>query len=281
MRPRPSPNQAAASAAVAPATASTGVASETHKTLAGLDCIINSPGGDGAVDMVVIVLHGYGATADNFSPFPALFSRMPNSPLAGKRIGWVFPQAKPDHQGVPAWWEIDVMEWMGAMQQGASSAAGQAVLAKLIRKEFNGMPLCRETMRQLLKEVDQIFPGTGGTLPPVCFGGFSQGAMTAMDATLSAGLPDERVIAVMMLSGAPIVVDQWAPKLKARAGKLKVLVTHGRADPVLPFVGSGWLKDLLESSLGKAAVTYETHGGGHELGGKENDVAKFLGSLLD
>ena len=89
--------------------------------------------------------------------------------------------------------------------------------------------------------------------------------MTAMDATLSAGLPDERVIAVMMLSGAPIVVDQWAPKLKARAGKLKVLVTHGRADPVLPFVGSGWLKDLLESSLGKAAVTYETHGGGHDL----------------
>ena len=101
-----------------------------------------------------------------------------------------------------------------------------------------------------------------------------------MDATLTAGLPVGRVTAVMMLSGAPIVIDQWAPKLKARAGTLKVLVTHGQADPVLPFAGSGWLKDLLETNLGKAAVTYETHAGGHELGGKEADVVKFLGSLV-
>jgi predicted esterase len=54
---------------------------------------------------------------------------------------------------------------------------------------------------------------------------------------------------VMMLSGAPITVDAWQPKLAERKGKLQVLVTHGTADAVLPFAASGWLRDLLVGSL--------------------------------
>ena len=57
-------------------------------------------------------------------------------------------------------------------------------------------------------------------------------------------------------------------------------MTHGRADPVLPFAGSGWLKELLANGLGADAVTYEAHTGGHDLGGKEGAVATFLGALL-
>jgi hypothetical protein len=212
---------------------------------------------------------------------------MPASPLKGKRVGWVFPQAPPDRTGTPAWWQIDVMEWMGAQQGGTDDA-----LARLIRKEFGGMPECRTRMQQLVAEVERLFPGTAAAAadgddagqppppPPLVFGGFSQGAMTAMDATLS--LPVGRVAGVMMLSGAPITVDQWQPRLKERAGKLRALVTHGRADPVLPFAGSGWLNELLCANLGGAqAVTYEVHGGGHELGaGKEASVLKFLGSFV-
>jgi predicted esterase len=40
--------------------------------MAGYSCVVNSPGA-GPVDLVVIVLHGYGASNDNFSPFPSLF----------------------------------------------------------------------------------------------------------------------------------------------------------------------------------------------------------------
>jgi hypothetical protein len=119
-----------------------------------------------------------------------------------------------------------------------------------------------------------------------------------------------------MLSGAPITVDTWKPLLQQRAGKLKVhctqildahratmlqchtlslcfpshtyllglsgqvLITHGRSDPVLPFVGSTWLKDLVSGALGAEAVTYQVHNGGHELGGKEADILRFLGSLV-
>jgi phospholipase/carboxylesterase len=75
---------------------------------------------------------------------------------------------------------------------------------------------------------------------------------------------DESVGGVTMLSGAPIVVDQWAASLKAKHGGLKVFISHGTSDPVLPFAASGWCRDLL--TAGGAAVTYHEHGGGHDLG---------------
>ena len=168
-------------AAAAPAPAPAGAVST--RRLAGYECVINAPAGEGAIDMLCIVLHGYGASNSDFAPFPDLFARMPGSELAGKRVGWVFPQAPPDAQGTPAWWQINPMEWMMAMQ------GGQDALAGLIRKEFDGMPECRTKMQALLAEAEAIFPGGGEA--PLCMAGFSQGAMTAMDITLS--LPAGRV----------------------------------------------------------------------------------------
>ena len=58
-----------------------------------------------------------------------------------------------------------------------------------------------------------------------------QGAMTAVDAALS--LPAGQGCAgVISVSGAPIVVEEWAKKAKAHAG-LRALVTHGMADQVI------------------------------------------------
>ena len=54
--------------------------------------------------------------------------------------------------------------------------------------------------------------------------------MTALDISLS--LPAQlRVGGVCALSGAPIVVEQWAKRLRVHPG-LPVLVTHGTADMV-------------------------------------------------
>lgn len=74
---------------------------------------------------------------------------------------------------------------------------------------------------------------------------------------------DGDVAGVTMISGAPIVVDQWAGKLKQHSG-MKVFISHGRSDQVLPFAASGWCRDLL--TQGGANVTYHEHGGGHEVG---------------
>ena len=71
--------------------------------------------------------------------------------------------------------------------------AGREALGKLIRKEFAGMPECRARMMKLVAEVESLYPGTqaAGVPARLCFAGFSQGAMTAMDATLA--LPPGRV----------------------------------------------------------------------------------------
>ena len=47
-------------------------------------------------------------------------------------------------------------------------------------------------------------------------------------------------------------------------GAREVLVSHGRSDPTLPFMVSGWLHQLLKS--GGADVRYYPHGGGHDVG---------------
>ena len=105
----------------------------------------------------------------------------------------------------------------------------------------------------------------------------SQGAMTAMDLALHL---DETVAGVTMLSGAPIVVEHWAVRLKQHKG-VKVCITHGMSDMVLPFQASGWTKQLLES--GGAAVTYHPHSGGHELGCELtiSTIMTFWGSIAE
>lgn len=75
--------------------------------------------------------------------------------------------------------------------------------------------------------------------------------------------PDQRVAGVCMLSGAPIVVEQWAVKAEKHKG-LPVLITHGMKDMVIPYVASTWVSDLL--TLNGLDVRRESHPGAHELG---------------
>jgi len=112
--------------------------------------------------------------------------------------------------------------------------------------------------------LDEICTLTGVTHDKIMIAGFSQGAMTAMDVALNQP-PEKALAGVTMLSGAPIVVEHWAERLKLHHEGIKVFVCHGQSDMVLPFVASGWLRDLLQAN--GAAIQYETHPGGHELGG--------------
>ena len=75
--------------------------------------------------------------------------------------------------------------------------------------------------------VDHVVATTDGIdYNGVNLGGFSQGAMTATDLALS--MPEGKTVgAVLSISGAPIVVEEWAKKATAHKG-IKVLVSHGR-----------------------------------------------------
>ena len=206
-------------------------------------------------DMVVVILHGFGATNNDCRDIPRA---MENLLPRGKKVRYYLPQARTGPQGATQWWTINVMEWAMAMQQrmaGQDKAIGQ-----LIRKEPPGLAECRVEMMHFLAEV---CADSGVPHSKLMLAGFSQGAMTALDLALH--LPAEKTVAgVTVISGGTIVVDQWAEAVKKHPG-LKVLITHGQSDMVLPCVASSWLEVLLKK--GGAKVQYELHPGGHDLGG--------------
>lgn len=93
----------------------------------------------------------------------------------------------------------------------------------------------------------------------VVLGGFSQGALLALDLAAH----DPRPLAgLVLLSGTLMDEAELAPRLPARHG-LPVRMTHGRADDVLPFERA----EDLHRALATAGldVRFEPFEGGHEV----------------
>lgn len=108
------------------------------------------------------------------------------------------------------------MKWFSAAQMGGDA------LGKLIREMPPGLQECRTRLKQLVSEVRSHVRDIG--MEKVVFAGFSQGAMTAMDLALH---HDTTLAGVAMLSGAPIVVEEWAQRVGKHKG-IKVFISHGR-----------------------------------------------------
>jgi phospholipase/carboxylesterase len=105
----------------------------------------------------------------------------------------------------------------------------------------------------------------------IVLGGFSQGAMLACDVTLRAERPPAGLV---LMSGAPVSETEWRSLAEKRAG-LRVLQSHGRADPILPFAGGEYLCELLRS--GGLEVEWIPFGGGH---GIPDGVLERLGPFV-
>mmetsp|Transcript_2650 Transcript_2650/g.6214 ORF Transcript_2650/g.6214 Transcript_2650/m.6214 type:complete len:327 (+) Transcript_2650:75-1055(+) len=221
------------------------------------ECLLVGHHDTAKLDAILVIMHGFNAQNTDFVPLANEMARR----LPQRKLMFVFPQAPVSmtSMGAAAWWEIDVMRWVGAMQMGEQG------IARLIRDKPNGLDDARANLKTMIQAIETRFSSHD---VPLLIGGFSQGAMTAADLSWQL-VGDRRVHGVMMFSGAPIVVDEWHDKL-SKASKehdLRVLITHGRSDMVLPFQASGWVKELLSSNGVK--VRYEAHGGGHELGGPQ------------
>jgi phospholipase/carboxylesterase len=214
-------------------------------------------GGDGPV---LVLMHGFGAPATDLVP---LFRAVQVPP----EVRFVFPAApllldavSPDEVAARAWWMIDV----GRLQ--ASILRGDG--ADLARETPPGLTTARAAVRDMLVALEQEL-----SAPPerVVLGGFSQGAMLATDVTLRA----ERAPAgLVILSGAPVCADEWKELAPKRAG-LPVLQSHGRADPILPYQGAEWLRDLLAGS--RLPVDFVPFNGGH---GIPSGVLERLGPFV-
>ena len=170
-----------------PAPASGG---SVQRQLGGYQSIVKGPAdllaGDAAAapaDMLVIILHGLGASNTDFEDIPRMLYGL-DSKLSGARIVSVFPQAPMSNMGA-AWWSFDVGSFMQAQMMPAGPEK-ESLIARLIRQMPPGLEACRKQMATLIAEARALAGGAGGPVASskILLGGFSLGSITALDLAL-------------------------------------------------------------------------------------------------
>ena len=218
--------------------------------------------GDENPRSLVVFCHGFGAPGTDLVDLATALARM--HPSLANGVQFVFPEAPILLAGgffeSRAWWHIDVAKLERAMATGE--------LRDHRNESPEGLPSAR---RKMIGMLDALLQTTGISMDRVILGGFSQGAMLTTDLALRL---EEAPRALCAMSGTLLTEDQWREKAKSRSG-LKVFQSHGRVDPLLPFQGALWLKEVLEDA--GLAVDFHPFDGPHTI---PMDVLQSLAEFL-
>jgi phospholipase/carboxylesterase len=176
---------------------------------------------------------------------------------------WVFPEAPLEPvelMGGRAWWMIDLERLQRSLDHGEPR--------DLTREVPEGLAEARSKVIALLDALETELSVSSAR---IVLGGFSQGAMLALDAALHTDRP---FAGLALLSGTLLAEDDWVPRMQSRRG-LRVLQSHGQADPLLPFA----IAERLRDELGQAGceVTWVPFRGQHEI---PPPVTSTLGAFL-
>ncbi len=205
--------------------------------LGGLRCrVVEAESSEAPAELIVVLCHGFGAPGTDLVPLGAeLFHLHPG--LAG-RVRFIFPEAPLSLEsfGMPggrAWWPLNVEKLMMSIETGD--------FRDLRRETPPGLAEARAMLTQLVQKVQD---DSGLPTSRIVLGGFSQGSMLATDVSLH--LPDSPA-ALCVFSGTLLCEEEWR-ELASRRGPLPVLQSHGTNDPILPFQGAEWLRELFENA---------------------------------
>ena len=115
----------------------------------------------------VVLMHGFGAPGTDLVPLADVLSRQARYvfPAAPLELGGFYGDA------ARAWWLIDLARLEQELMRGKLDTSSVP----------DGLPAARE---QVLRLVDQVEARFGGPGHKLVLGGFSQGAMTALDVAL-------------------------------------------------------------------------------------------------
>jgi phospholipase/carboxylesterase len=208
--------------------------------LAGLSTRIVGP--DDA-PLTVVMLHGFGAAGDDL----VSLSQVLDAPAR-----FVFPAAPLELSGfgggARAWWLLDLVKLEQELRAGAPRDRRGEVP--------EGLPAARDQVSRLL---DQVKTRLGVEDRQLVIGGFSQGAMVAVDVALHRDTPPAGIV---VMSGTLVAESEWQPRMAKLAG-VPVFQSHGRHDPLLPFSIAELLRDRLRTA--GAIVDWHQFVGGHEI----------------
>jgi phospholipase/carboxylesterase len=219
--------------------------------LGNLSCMIADPKGNAKPERIVILSHGFGAPGNDLVPVGDALLHL--EPALGKDTQFIFPAAPMslDSRGLYgglAWWLIDLEARLLAIEAGQLDT---------FRNDLpEGM---EEASDALLSTVEVALDQSGLDASRLIIGGFSQGSMVSTDVALRM---KDRPKGLAVLSGTLLCEDRWKA-LAPHRGPLPVLQTHGRYDPILPYVGAEWLKALFEQS--GFPVDFRSFDGMHEI----------------
>lgn len=198
----------------------------------------------------IVIFHGYGADGADLAPLAMELA-------LSKPARWLFPDAPlPLDWGGRAWFSIDVQSIEAAQRTGKPLDWSES--------QPSALEEARSAAGAFLQELrvpwDQLV-----------LGGFSQGAMLAVDLALRA---PQAPRGLAILSGNLINAKAWAELAPRRKG-LPFFMSHGLADPILGFPGALRLEKLLkEAGLEGELLKFE---GGHAI---PPEVAAGLAAYL-
>jgi phospholipase/carboxylesterase len=204
-----------------------------RERLGKLDCVVVQPDGSEPIEKVAVFCHGFGASGDDLVGIAQELLSESDSETPTQLI---FPAAplSLDDQGMPgarAWWLLSIARLIAAMESGQFEQ---------IRDEVpEGIDDARNSLTETIEiALERVKLDESQLL----LGGFSQGAMLSMDVACR-GLTQPPA-ALCLYSGALICERFWKDGA-ARLASCKIVQSHGRQDPILPFTAGAWLRDLL------------------------------------
>lgn len=186
-------------------------------------------------DGLVVMCHGFGAPGDDLVGLVDYWI----APLEAADIAPMifFPEGIIDlaEEGMPggrAWWRINMAQLMQMAMAGSFDDIRDQVPPEIDQ--------ARSAIEQLVDGARNRF-GLSGV--PLIVGGFSQGAMLAVEyATMSEQSPPQGII---VLSGALICESRWRQRGNRLHGT-RVFQSHGRSDDILPIEAGQALGQLLQ-----------------------------------
>lgn len=193
-------------------------------------------------DQTIILLHGYGADATDLV-------QLASAMKTPTQTQWLFLNAPQtviidSYMSGRAWFEIDILELSLVMQNGQFDNFTKAI------------PPGLSHVRQLILD---FIKSKGLDISKTILGGFSQGAMVALDVTFHL---DKNPKGLLLFSGSMINVHEWRQLAPHRKG-LRFFQSHGSNDPLLRIEIAKKLEGLLTNSGLKGRLI--EFNGAHEI----------------